>query len=121
VLNFPFGVGAALASERDQFEHGRIGFSERQLGHDETGLEPGEGETVRQPELRVVPAVARGARRVSAAASGEHDELASAEQSLATLEVDGEAGGHDMVDPCLDRARRAEVVQRQAEQNRVCL
>jgi len=39
----------------------------------------------------------------------------------ATFGVDREAAGHHVVDPSLDRARRAEVVERQAEQDRVCL
>src|SRR5262249_26115579 len=46
---------------------------------------------------------------------------AAAEQALATFEVDREASRDDVIDPCLDRARRAEVVERQAEQDRVCL
>ena len=88
LVDGPFGVGAALAGERNKFGHGRIDLSQRQFGDDEAGLEAGEGETVGQPELRVVPAIARGPRRVSATASSEHDELAAAEQALATFEVD---------------------------------
>src|SRR5262245_24858259 len=79
------GVRAALAGERDQRRHRGIDLGERELGRDEPGLESCQREPVGEPELCVVPAVARGARGVAAATCSDHDEIAAAEQALLCL------------------------------------
>ena len=92
---------------------------EGQLGGDEARLEAGQRHPVRQPRLGVVPALARRALAVAAPARLQDDHLGAAELALAGRRVDREAGRDQVVDPGLHRARRAEVVERQAEQDRV--
>ena len=62
------GGGEALLRQRDQPGHRRGGPRERQLGGDEPRLQAGQRQPVREPWLGVVPALARGARAVAAAA-----------------------------------------------------
>ena len=69
----------------------------------------------------MIPAFARRARTVTAAAAGQRNEVGVAEQAGVGLGVDGQARGDDVVDPGLDRAGRTEVIQREAEQDRVGL
>ncbi len=69
----------------------------------------------------MVPAFAWRARAVSAAPAGDHDEVASAEQAGVSLRVDRQPGGDEVVDPGLDAAGRAVVVQREAQHDRVGL
>jgi hypothetical protein len=69
----------------------------------------------------VVPPVARGPGGVAAAARRDHDQVAPDEQTLLSLDVDREAVGDDVVDPSLYRAWGAEIVERQAQENRVGL
>src|SRR5262245_16323475 len=121
VVDRALGVGATFACERDQRRHGRVDLGERELGRDETRLKTRQGNAVGKPELGVVPAITGSAWRITAAACCDHDQVAAAEQALLGLVIQGEAVGHDVVDPCLDRARSAEVVERQAEQDRVSL
>jgi hypothetical protein len=76
-------------------------------------------DTACDSQLSVVPPLARGARTESVSAATQHDELGAAEETRAVFGVDRQAWRDDVIHPGLDRARRAEVVQRQAEQHRV--
>src|SRR4029453_11971412 len=114
-------VGAAFARQRDQRRHRWSDLGVREVGGDEAWLKSRQADAVRNPERSVVPPVAGSARAVAAAARRDDDKLAAAEQALLGLEVDGKAVGDNVVDPCLDRARSAEVVKRQAEEDRVGL
>ena len=72
-LSAASGFSAAIAG---------VDVGQRQLGGDEARHQPGEVQAVREPLLGVVPALARRAGRVAAAARGEHDQVAAAEQAL---------------------------------------
>src|SRR3954452_8122448 len=71
------------------------------------GSKPGDGEAVGRPLLGVDPSLARGGGRVAAAAGGEHDEIASAQKPFVGRRVQRESWRDEVIDPSLDRARRA--------------
>src|SRR5882757_818042 len=109
----------AFGGERLEVGHRRIHVGHGELGGDEPRLQAGQRDGVRQPGLGVIPTFARGAGRVSASAAGEHDEVGAAKESAAGFGVHRQAWRDDVVHPGLDGARRAEVVQRHAEQHGV--
>src|SRR5258705_7833302 len=75
------GRRKALGGQRDQLGHGRIYLGECELCGDEARLQARCRQDVRKPRLGVVPAFAWRALAVAAASAGEHDEVASAEQT----------------------------------------
>jgi hypothetical protein len=115
----PPGIAQALGCQRLELGHLRNGVGEGELGGDEVWLEADLAESTGEPRLGVIPALAGRARTVSAPARGQHEDLPPAQQAGHGRRVDREAGGHEMIDPRLDGARRPEVVQREPEQDGV--
>jgi hypothetical protein len=69
----------------------------------------------------MIPTLPRRAGTVSATARGENDEFGVAQQSGVGLRVNRHSRSDEVVDPGLDCAWRAVVVERKAQQNRVGL
>jgi hypothetical protein len=67
----------------------------------------------------VVPALARGAGAVAAAAGFQDDEFLAGDQGALGIDVHRDTQGHDVVDPGLHGAGGSEVVEAQAQENGV--
>src|SRR3981189_3245790 len=82
------GLVEAFGGKRFEMGRRRVGFGRREFGGDEGRLPPVHPYRVCQRALGMIPALARRARTVPAAAAGEHDEVVVAEQAGMGLGVD---------------------------------
>ena len=116
-----FGPHQAVGSKWYEVGHRGVAARHRQFGGDEPRFEAGRRQCVPEPRLGVIPAFPRCAGAVSAAARGENDEFGVAEQSGIGLRVDRYSWSDQVVDPGLDRAGRALVVEGKAQHDGVGL